>query len=117
MRLIRGILAFDSSKQALLGTVISLFDAGFTVNDLSGALLRLPIWHILVGASDNTSIATYLLTNVNGPTWDQTTHNAAVTALNTEGHQGDWLAALMLSAANQTHVGLVGLATTGLVFS
>ncbi len=110
-----GKLAFDSSKQALLGTVISLFDAGYTVNDLSGALLRLPIWDILAGASDNTSIARYLLTNVNG-TYDSATLNAAVTALNTEGYQGDWLATLVTSAANQAHVGLVGLADTGLVF-
>ncbi len=113
-----GQLAFDSSKQALLGTVISLFDAGYTVNDLSGALLRLPIWNILTGvvASDNTDIARYLLTNVNRQAPDQATLNAAVTALNTEGHQGDWLAALVSSAANQTHVGLVGLATSGLEY-
>ncbi len=111
-----GQLAFDASKQALMGVVLGLFDAGFTIKDLSGAVLRLPIWDILAGGVGNTHIAQYLLTNVNRVAPDQVTLTAAVNALATETHQGDWLASLVSSAANQTHVGLVGLATSGLEY-
>ena len=113
-----GLLAFDPSKQGLLGTVIGLFDIGYSMKELSGALLRLPIWDVLTGHAipTNTDIASYLLTNVNGHTPDQTALATAVNALDTESFQGDWLASLALSAANQTHVGLVGLADTGLAY-
>lgn len=114
-----GLLALDASKQALLGTVISLFDAGYSMRDLSGALLRLPIWSILTGqaAPTNTDIASYLISNVHGHPAEQASLDAAVTALNTESFQGDWLASLAVSAEAQTHIGLVGLAQTGLVFA
>ena len=114
-----GVLALDVSKQALLGSVIALFDAGYSLKELSGAVLRLPIWDLLTGhsAPSNTDIASYLLANVNGHSPDQATLSDAVTALNTEVHQGDWLAALAMSAAGQTHIDLVGLAQTGLAYS
>jgi Ca2+-binding RTX toxin-like protein len=113
-----GTLVFDVSKQGLLGTVIGFFEGGFTMTDLSGALLRLPIWDVLTGrtAPTNTDIANYLLTNVNGAAPDQATLAAAATALSTESVQGTWLASLALGTANQTHVGLVGLAQTGLTY-
>jgi hypothetical protein len=110
-------LAFGASKQALLGSVIGLFDAGYSLKDLSGAILRLPIWDILAGVSDNTHIAQYLLTNVNGHAPDQATLAAAVDALNSESFHGDWLATLAASTANQTHVGLVGLTQSGLTYA
>lgn len=114
-----GQLAFDASKQALLGAVIGLFDAGYSMKDLSGAVLRLPIWDVLTGQTSpsNTDIANYLLTNVYGQAPDQVTLATAVTALNTESFQGGWLALLAASSAGQAHVGLVGLAQTGLVFA
>ena len=113
-----GTLALDASKQSLLGSVISLFDAGYSMKDLSGAVLRLPIWDALTGQATptNTDIANYLLTNVNGNAPDQATLAAAVNALNTESFQGDWLASLALSTASQTHIGLVGLQQTGLEY-
>ena len=117
-----GRLAFDSSKQALLGAAIDLFDQGYSLQTLSGAVMRLPIWDILTGKATPTStdIATYLLTNVNGVAPDGTTLATAVAALNTEtdfATQGNFLWHLAESSANQTHVGLVGLASTGLAFT
>ena len=41
-----GKLAFDASKQALLGAAIDLFDQGYSLQTLSGAVMRLPIWDI-----------------------------------------------------------------------
>ena len=117
-----GSLAFDASKQALLGAAIDLFDQGFSLQTLSGAVMRLPIWDILTGKATPTStdIATYLLTNVNGAAPDATTLANAVTSITAEtsfATQGNFLWHLAESTANQTHVGLVGLATTGLSYS
>lgn len=116
-----GRLVYDVSKQALLGAVIDLFDQGYSLQTLSGAVMRLPIWDILTGKATpgNTDIATYLLTNVNGVAPDSTTLANAVASLNTEtgfSTQGNFLWHLAESTANQTHVGLVGLAATGLAY-
>ncbi len=117
-----GRLVFDASKQALLGAVIDLFDQGFSLQTLSGAVMRQPIWDVLTGkaAPTNTDIATYLLTNVNGVAPDSTTLANAVSTLNAEidpAVQGNFLWHLAESTANQSHVGLVGLASTGLAYT
>ena len=117
-----GKLVFDPGKQALLGAVIALFDQGFTLQQLSGAVMRLPIWDTLTGkaAPSNTDIAGYLLSNVNGVAPDAATLAIALTALNTEtdfATQGNFLWHLAESTASQTHVGLLGLAATGVAYA
>lgn len=117
-----GRLVFDVSKQALLGAAIDLFDQGYSLQTLSGAIMRLPIWDVLTGKAtpNNTDIASYMLTNVNGVAPDATTLASAVTSLSTEtdfASQGNFLWRLAESSANQTHVGLVGLASTGLAYT
>jgi uncharacterized delta-60 repeat protein len=116
-----GRLAFDASKQALLGAAIDLFDQGYSLQTLSGAVMRLPIWDVLTGKAtpSNADIASYLLTNVNGSAPDATTLANAVTSLNTEtdfASQGSFLWHLAESATNQTRIDLVGLAATGLAY-
>ncbi len=76
----------------------------------------MPVWGVLTGQAvpTNTDIAAYLLANVNGSPPDLGALNAAVTALETESFQGAWLANLAASAANQDHIGLVGVMETGL---
>jgi Ca2+-binding RTX toxin-like protein len=116
-----GRLVFDQEKQALLGATIDLFDQGFSLQTLSGAVMRLPIWDVLTQKAipTNTDIATYLLTNVNGGALDATTLASAVTSLNTEtdfATQGNFLWHLADSVTNQTRIGLVGLAATGLLY-
>lgn len=105
-----------SAKPDLVGAVIGLFDQGYTLQQLSGAVMRLDIWGILAGGTSNTQIANYLLTTVNGSAPDQPTWSAAVIALNAESgaSQGNFLAQLAESAANQTQINLVGLAQSGL---
>lgn len=117
-----GRLVFDSSKQVLLGAVIDLFDQGYTLQQLSGAVMRLPIWDVLTGRSapTNTDIATYLLTNVNGAVPDAAVLANGVASLDAQydmAHaQGDFLWHLAEAPANQARLDLVGLATTGLAF-
>jgi len=113
-----GQLVFDSSKQLLLGSVIGLFDQGYSLRELSGALLRLPVWDVLTGQAmpSNRDVANYLLTNVNGSAPGQELLNEATSALNSEPFQGDWFAGLAGSPANEMHIGLVGLMDAGLEF-
>ena len=112
-----------ATKKPLIGTAIDLFDQGFTLQQLSGAIMRLDIWGGLAnggqGAATIAQIAGYLLATVNRATPDASSLAVAVTALNTEtgAAQGNFLWHLAESAANQTQVGLVGLATTGLEFA
>lgn len=120
-----GKLALDPSKQALLGSVIGLFDLGYSMPVLSGALLRLDIWSILTGQSiptasrtlaQDTAIVKYLLSNLYGTVADDATVRANAEVMHNEASQGTWLAQLALSTAGQSHIGLVGLAATGLAY-
>ena len=112
-----------AAKKPLVGVAIDLFDQGFTLQQLSGAIMQLDIWGQLANGGNpgttNTQIANYLLTTVNKVVPDAATLDAAVTALTTEtgAAQGNFLWHLAESAANQMQVGLVGLATTGLEFA
>ena len=124
-----GTLALDASKQQLMGLAISFFDFGYSLTDLAGAFLRLDIWSLLTGQNisvnapggrtlaEDTAIANYLLSNVNGAAPDLLTLRAAGDALHSEATQGTWLAQLALSSASQTHIGLVGLAATGVAYA
>ena len=111
----RNLLA---TKSSLTGAVIGLFDQGYSMQTLSGALMRLDIWGTLAGGTSNSHIANYLLTTVNQTAPDATTLAAAVAALDaqTGAAQGNFLWELAASSANQTQVGLVGLAATGLEY-
>lgn len=112
-----------AGKPAVIGAVIDLFDQGYTMQQLAGAVMRLPIWSDLTGQATptNTDIANYLLWRVNGATPDAAILATAVNALDAQydiGHaQGDFLWQLAQSSANQAQVGLLGLATTGLAYT
>ena len=80
-----GKLALDPGKQPLLGAVIGLFDSGYSISVLAGALLRLDIWSILTGQPipaagrtlvQDSAIVNYLLTNINGIAPDASTLKA-----------------------------------------
>jgi hypothetical protein len=115
-----GKLVYDDSKQALLGSVINFFDQNFTLAQLSGAILRLPIWDVLTNktAPSTADIATYLVENVYSGTQTTAITIAAISTMNTEipENQGNYLASLAASAANQIHVDLVGVQATGLTY-
>ena len=120
-----GKLALDSSKQPLMGAVISLFDSGYSMVDLAGALLRLDIWTILTGQSisatsrtlaEDTVIVKYLLSNVYGLTPDDVTLKANADVMHNEKSQGGWLAGLAGASAGQNHIGLQALAQKGLAY-
>ena len=109
-----------TTKKPLVGAVLDLFDQGYTLEQLCGAVMRLPIWGALAngGQADasSTQIATYLLTTVNGSAPDAVALASAVSSLAND-PQGTLLWQLAESSANQLQVGLVGLMTTGLEYS
>jgi hypothetical protein len=116
-----GKLALDSSKHQLIGTVINLFDQGYSLQSLSGAVLRLPIWDVLTGklTPTTTDIASYLVNNVYSGNANQTIINSAILAMTNESaeNQGAYLANLALSEASQSHIGLVGIQASGLAYT
>lgn len=108
------------AKEELMGTVIGLFDQGFSMQQLAGALLRLPIWGGVLTASNNpTDIARHLLRTVNKVEPSDTAVAAAAAALSAESPalQGTWLAEFAQSAANQAQVDLVGLQSSGFQYT
>ena len=109
-----------SSKLPLVGNVMALLDQGNSLQQLAGAVMRLDIWGQLAnggrpGASHG-QIAAYLLGTVAGTVPDAATLANATLALDNEtaANQGNFLAQLALTAANQQQVNLVGLAGTGM---
>lgn len=102
-------------KRELMGAVIDLFDQGFTLPALAGALMRLPVWEMLAGGSSATAVATYLHKTVYGQAPTAAALQQAVAALSQQ-PQGAYLASLATSQANQLHIDLVGLADAGLEF-
>jgi hypothetical protein len=116
-----GKLALDVSKHQLTGTVINLFDQGYSLQSLSGAVLRLPIWDVLTGKATPTTadIANYLVNNVYGGNANQTTINSAILAMGNESsaNQGTYLANLALSETSQSHIGLIGIQASGLAYT
>ena len=124
-----GKLALDPSKYALMGTVIDLFDQGYSLQQLSGAVLRLPIWDALTGkpAPTTTDIATYLINNVYvgynailgvpGPKSSEMSNAIAQMSAETPSTQGTYLASLAISVINQTQIDLSGIQATGLPYA
>ena len=113
--LIGAVLGRDAtlSKAALLGQVIDLFDQGFTIQQLAGAVMRLPIWGgVLTPSNSSEDVARYLLKLNKGT--DPTAAEVATAAQAISGQvQGNYLATLAMTDANVAKVDLVGLATTG----
>jgi serralysin len=113
--LIGAVLGRDAtlSKAALLGQVIGLFDQGFTMQQLAGAVMRLPIWGgVLTATNSAEDIARHLL-KINKGT-DPTAAEIATAAQAISGQvQGTYLATLAATDANVAKIDLVGLAATG----
>lgn len=113
----KGALA---ANPGLTGAVIGLLDSGLTLQVLSAAVMRLPIWGDLAnggaGAANSTQIATYLLNKVYGTTQPDSAALASAVVSLEHDPQGDFLWLLAQSQANQAQVDLVGLAQTGLQF-
>ena len=111
-------------NKPLIGAVLDIFDQGASMKDISGAVMRLHAWNVIIPGigpdpASNTQIANYLLTNANGRAPDAATLAAGVAALDgeTAATEGTFLAGLAVSAQNQVTVNLIGFAQTGLTYT
>ena len=104
------------AKKELMGTVIGLFDEGYDMATLAGALMRLPIWAgVLTPTNNKEDIAAYLFRMSNGHAPTAQELQTAVQQMNTQA-EGAYLAALAAGTANQSQLDLVGLASKGFEF-
>lgn len=117
--LICAVLGTDglSEKRDVYEAAVDLLDAGMSLLDLSGAVMRLPIWGLLAneGSSDASAlqIADYLLTTVIGHAPDTHVLDQALSLL-IDHPPGEFLWQLAESVADQIEVDLVGLLKAGL---
>ena len=109
-----GVGTLTTNKPAV-GGVLALFDQGFSMLDLSAAVMRLPIWQDLAGGTSNEKIAAFVLTNVLDTVPSPDLVAWAVAYMDAT-PSGDFLALVASHPVNQAHVDLVGLAQTGLEF-
>lgn len=101
------------SKAALLGQVIGLFDQGFTMEQLAGAVMRLPIWAGVLTPTDSAEdIARHLLRTTSGIEPTAADISVAAKALAAQ-PQGAYLAGLAVGDTHVARIDLVGVATTG----
>jgi hypothetical protein len=101
------------TKRPLIGAVIDLFDQGYTIQQLAGSLMRLPIWAgTLTPSNSSADIANYLLTRVHGRAPTASELSDAIRSLDSD-VQGTFLANLALSSANIAQVDLIGLSKSG----
>ena len=106
-----------STKRDVYEVAVELLDAGMSLLELSGAVMRLPIWGSLAneGSSDASplQIADYLLTTVIGHTPDTDVLDHALDLL-IDHPPGEFLWQLAELVADQIEVDLVGLLRAGL---
>lgn len=109
-------VAFSNDK-TWAGVFMHYFDSGATLLDGARLLVDAGIVAAFAGGTDNSTVVKYLYANVYGaaPSASQLASLVAPLDAHTT-TQAQWLAELTLSAANQTHVQLAGLAQTGWQF-
>ena len=106
-----------SEKRDVYEVAVDLLDAGMSLLELSGAVMRLPIWGLLAneGSSDASAlqIADYLLTTVIGHAPDTDVLDQALSLL-IDHPPGEFLWQLAESVADQIEIDLVGLVRSAL---
>ncbi|WP_322993508.1 hypothetical protein [Limnohabitans sp.] len=112
-----GKTVLDPTSQSVLGAVIDLLDQGVSLSSLADSIFQLPIWDSLTGKSSVTpaDIATYLVNNVHEGQADAATLASAIDEVNNS--PAEFLTNLIGSMAAQSHVGLVGIQESGLVYT
>jgi Ca2+-binding RTX toxin-like protein len=106
--------SFFPTQKAWAGTFLKFFDSGVSIADGTNLLVAAGIVAAFAGGSDNTSFVKFVYTNVNGSAPDAATLASLVSVLdNHSTTQGQWMADMAASVANQVHVNLAGYAGSG----
>jgi hypothetical protein len=104
------------SDKAVVGTVLSYFDAGYTMSSISDLLVSAGITAQLSGGADNMHFVDWICTNILGAPPTAAVASACLDFLNQGVTQGQFLAAAAVLDPNQQHIGLVGLQQTGIEY-
>ncbi len=103
-----------TASRAWAGIFLNFFDGGASLLDGASLLVGAGIMAAFAGGADNASFVKFVYSNVNGQAPDAATLAALVAPLNNGATtQAAWMADMALSAANQQHVNLTGLAQGG----
>jgi hypothetical protein len=109
--------AFPQDK-AWAGAFLRYFDAGNSLLDGATLLVSTGTMRDIAGGAGNTAFVNAIYSNVYGQLPSAATLASLVAPLNAGTvSQAQWMADMALSATNQAHVGLVGLAGTGLQYT
>ena len=101
----------------LAGIFLNYFDSGASLLDGANLLVATGISAAFAGGSDNASMVKMVYNNVYGKAPDAATLASLLAPLNAGTiTQGQWMADMAASSANQQHVNLTGYAGTGLQY-
>jgi Ca2+-binding RTX toxin-like protein len=103
---------------AWAGTFLKYFSGGASVLNGASLLVDAGIMAAFAGGADNAAFVKFVYANVHGQAPDAVTLALLVAPLNSHTTtQAQWMADMVVSSANQAHVGLVGLAGSGWQFT
>ncbi len=115
-----GVLAPDFVKNpAVVGAVLSLFDAGLSMTEVCQKALDMGVVNSLAGSSSNEGLMGLLFKNVTGSAPSASQIQELTAYLDGRaGHlsHAEALAYVAMTELNQSHIGLVGLQLTGVEY-
>ena len=115
-----GAVAYDLvSNKGAIGCIQNLFDAGSSLLDVCDLALDVGLIKSLAGSDSNEDLARLAYQNVVGTTPDAASVDALVSFMDgrtASYSQATFLAVVAELELNQAHIGLVGLASTGVEF-
>ena len=109
-------LSNTPANNVIKGQGLAVFDAGTTMQQLAAAIVKSPVFINLEGTNSNTDFVKFIFKNVIGQTATTDQVSSLLTYLDNGMTQGDFLATVANLDANAQHVGLAGLAGTGLEY-
>ena len=116
-----GAIAYNLvTDKGAIGTIQGLFDNGYSMSQVSQAAINAGLIKGLAGSSSNADLAKLVWKNVIGTTADAATTDVLVAFMDGRSaslSQADFLAVIAGLAVNDSHIGLTGLAQTGVEYS
>ncbi len=115
-----GMLSFSHLKDmSAVGTILSLFDQGNNMKDVSQLAIEVGLTSGLAGSNSNFDLARLMYRNVVGS--EASTDSATALAAYMQGNggsmsQADFMTAVAELALNQQHINLVGLQSAGIEY-
>lgn len=108
------------TDKGAVGSIQSLFDAGYSMSQVCQAAITADLIKNLAGSSSNMDLAKLVIKNVLGVTADAVTTDALVSHMDGTAaslSQADFLATIAGLPVNEIHIGLAGVAQTGIEYT